>query len=91
MDRSRQKKLAQDMLDVLTRRGRPGGIDVDRLDGDNAMALQWLLKHNPHLTVVKNKTRLTLMFKDDVHKTFGGGAVEVFERYGIAANPGEDL
>lgn len=90
-DWSRKKKVAQELLTTLTRRGRPGGIDVSRADPEFAAALMYLLEKRPDLTVVKNKTRATLMFKADVDTNFGPDTTRAMARGGVLTHRGEDI
>jgi hypothetical protein len=90
-DWSQKKKLAAAMYDTLRRRGRPGGLDVSKQDAEHAAALMYLLEQRTDVTVVKNKTNLTLMFKEDVTRVFGAATHAIFDRSGITATPGEDL
>jgi hypothetical protein len=79
---------------TLLRRGRPGGLDVTRQDAEGAAALMWLLashKRRAEITIVKNRKNLTLMFKDDLNRTFSPGVVAGLDRAGITALPEEDL
>jgi hypothetical protein len=90
-DFSRKRKLAAALLDTLTKRGRPGGLDVTRQDPESAAALMYLLAHNNDVTVVKNKKNLTLMFKSDVDRIFTPDLARTMDRAGLLALPGEDL
>lgn len=91
-DYSRKRQVAHALYETLKRKGRPGGIDVSKQDPEFAAAIMHLVSTRPHeVTVVKNKARLTLMFTEDVHRTFTPAMAEVFDRNGITAKPGEDL
>jgi hypothetical protein len=87
----RVRSVAKQYLAVLIKRGRPGGLDVSRLDAIDAAAVMWLQQHDPRLTVVKNRTRLTLMFKEDVDRAFGDAMARTMAREGVTSNPGEEL
>lgn len=84
-------KVAAAFYDRLVRYGRPGGIDVSRQDELEAAALMHLLKHKHDVTVVRLGSRLTLMMKADVDRTFTPGVAQAMARSGVLANPGEDL
>lgn len=87
----RKRAGAAALLETLKRHGRPGGLDVSRQDPEGAAALMYLLERNPEVTVVKNKSNLTLMFKVDVDRVFTPGVAEAMTRGGMTAIPGEDL
>lgn len=90
-DYSRKRKLGIAMYENLRRYGRPGGVDVSRLDVEGVAALMWLLENRRDITVVKNRTNVTLMFHEDVDRTFTPDVAAAMYRGSIIGNRGEDL
>lgn len=85
------KAQGETLYDTLRRRYRPGGLDMPRSDGDLAAALTKLLERRPELTVVKNKTNLTLMFREDVDRIFTPNMAGEMAKARVLAFSGEDL
>jgi hypothetical protein len=91
-DFSRRARVAKAMYDNLARRGRPGGVDVSRLNEEDVAALMYLLdRKKSEVTVVKNRRRLTLMFISDVDVSFSREIVGAMYRGRIIASPTDDL
>lgn len=91
-DYSRKRKLAASIKDYLLKRGRPGGIDIERYrDEEGVAALMYLIQHDESVTVVKSKKKLMLMVKADADTVFSPGMTNLMYRNGVIASPTEDL